>query len=320
MGEILVFCEKDETAFELLSKGSELKDSLNAKLAALILSKGSEESIGQYFSYGADKVYLAKQDVLADVHADIYAEAIAQLVNSYGIEVVLIGSTRAGKELAPRVAQKLGAGCITDAIDIRIKDGELLVDRYSLGGNTVASLVIKTPKKVVSAMPRAFERGERVTKQGEVVNISLDLKSPRLEVVERQEKKGESAPIEEAEILVCIGRGLSDSKDIPLIEALARAMKAEIGCTRPLTHDWQWFPESREVGLSGKKCKPRLCLSVGVSGQIQHTVGIRNSKVIAAINKDKNAPIFKIADYAVVADLYDVVPRLTEKIKSLSAR
>lgn len=318
MPEILVFCEKDETAFELLSKGRELKDSLNAKLAGVILGKGSEERTSQYFAYGADKVYLAKQDVLANIHADVYAEAIAQIVNSSAIELVLIGSTRAGKELAPRVAQKLGAGCVTDAIDIRVKDRELLVDRYSLGGNTVASVVIKTPKKVVSAMPRAFELGEKAAKQGEVVNTSLNLKSPRLRVMERQEKKGESAPIEEAETLVCIGRGLSDRKDIPLIEALARAMKAEIGCTRSLTHDWQWFPESREVGLSGKKCKPRLCLCIGISGQIQHTVGIRSSKVIAAINKDKNAPIFKIADYGIVGDLYDVVPRLTQRIQSLS--
>lgn len=112
-----------------------------------------------------------------------------------------------------------------------------------------------------------------------------------------------------------MGRGLGERKDVVLIETLAKALKAEIGCTRSLAYDWQWFSEEREVGLSGKKCKPRLCISIGISGQIQHTVGIRNSKIIVVINKDKNAPIFKIADYGIVGDLYQVVPKLIEKAR-----
>ncbi len=129
MREILVFSENDELAFELLSWGGKVKDSLNAKLAAAILGKGGQEKVADYFAYGADKVYLAKDASLTDFYADVYTEALCQIVNSYGSEVILIGSTRRGKELAPRVAQKLGAGYISTAIGIQVKDVDLLADR-----------------------------------------------------------------------------------------------------------------------------------------------------------------------------------------------
>ena len=318
MAGILVFSEKDDTAFELVSKGRQIKG--DGRLAALVLADASEEKAKQYFAYGADVVYMAKPDVSTHVDAHLCADAIARAIDTYGFGLVLIGSTRAGKEIAAMVAQRLGVGCVTDAIDINIRDGKLVVDRYSFGGSTVASLVVKTARQVISVMPRTFELAPKTAAQGEIVTFAPEVGTPKVKVVDRQEKKGESTPIEEAETLVCIGRGIADKKDIPMIEALTRSLKAEIGCTRPLTHEWMWFPESREVGLSGKKCKPSLCLSLGISGQIQHTVGIRTSKIIAAINKDKNAPIFKTADYGIVADLYDVVPKLTRKIIALAGK
>jgi electron transfer flavoprotein alpha subunit len=316
MAGILVFSENDDTALELVSKGKELKNSSGGKLAALVLGKPSAEKAALLFSYGAQTVYQAQQEVPADSTA--VAQAIAQAARTYSMDVILIGSTRIGKEVAAMVAQSLGAGCITDATDIRVKDGEMLIDRYTFGGSTVASANIKSAVKVIAVMPKTFALAPPTPSQGETVAFAPQLTPSGTKLLQTQEKLGESTPIEEAETLLCVGRGLSDKKDIPMIEAMAQAMKAEIGCTRPLTHDWQWFPESREVGLSGKKCKPTLCVSVGISGQIQHTVGIRNSRIIAAINKDKNAPIFKTADYGLVADLYDVVPRLTKKLQALS--
>ena len=316
MAGILAFSEKDDTLLELISKGKEIKG--GAKLAALLLSKATQERAKQCFSYGADTVYLATQDMPAGADAGAYANVIAETAENDGFDLILVGSTRSGKVIAGMLAQRLGAGCITDAIGIKEENGNLVADRYSLGGNTVASLVINTPKKVIAVMPRALQLGASVDVSGETITLSLTLAAATSNLVQRQEKQGESTPIEEAETLVCIGRGLAAQKDIPIIEEFARALKAEIGCTRPLTHDWQWFPESREVGLSGKKCKPSLCFSVGISGQIQHTVGIRTAKIIVAINKDKNAPIFKVVDYGIVGDLYDVVPRLTKKIQALS--
>lgn len=318
MSEILVFCEKDEVAFELLSRGRKLKESLNAKLSAAILGNGVEEKTKEYLAYGADRVYLSNEVLLADFYADVYAEALYQIVQDSEPELLLIGSTKRGKELAPRIAQKWGVGCVTNAINITVRDGELLIDRYTLGGNTVSSELIKTPKRVISVMPKAFELAEKESREGEVIEVALKLKAPRLRIVERRGKEGESVNLEEAETLVCVGRGLSKREDMALIETLAKTLNAEIGCTRPLSYDWQWLSEEREVGLSGKKCKPRLYLSIGISGQIQHTVGIRDSKIIVAINKDKNAPIFKMTDYGIVGDLYQVVPKLIEKIQSIS--
>jgi electron transfer flavoprotein alpha subunit len=319
MAGILVFCESYDTALELVSKGKELKSIVGGKLAALLVEKTNEEKVKQYFSYGADTVYQTTgSSAITDSLS--YAKVIAQTANSYNFDLVLVGSTRTGKEIAAITAQILGAGCITDATDLKLKDGNLLAERYLFGGSTVASVSINTPKKVIAIMPRAFPLAAPSGGSGETVSFTPEGISQKVTLVQRQEKQTDSTPIEEAESLVCIGRGLAKKEDITIIENLAKALKAEIGCTRPLTHDWQWLSENREVGLSGKKCKPALCVSIGISGQIQHTVGIRNSKVIVAINKDKNAPIFKTADYGIVADLYDVVPRLTKKFQVLTSK
>jgi electron transfer flavoprotein alpha subunit len=317
MPEILVFCEKDEIAFELLSWGSKVKESLNVKLAAAVLGTGAQKKAVDYFAYGADKVYWSENPLLTDFYAEVYADALCQIANTYRPEIILVGSTRRGKELAPRVAQKWDAGCITDAINAVIKDKEMVVSRYTLGGNTIFSEVLNTPKKVISVLPKTFELGTKEAKQGEAIEVSLTLKEPKGKIVERKTKQGDTVSLEDAQTLVCVGRGLNKKEDLAIVEGLAKTLQAEIGCTRPLSHDLQWLSEEREVGLSGKKCKPRLYLSIGVSGQIQHTVGIRDSKIIAAINKDKTAPIFEIADYGIVGDLYEVLPRLAEKIKGL---
>jgi electron transfer flavoprotein alpha subunit len=317
MAEILVFCEKDDVAFELVSKGKEFKDALGMGLAAALLGKDAAGKADDYFAYGVDKVYVSEDAALADFTAEAYAEALYQIAQKNGIEVLLLGSTKRGKELAPRVAQKLGAGCVTDANDVRVEDGQLVANRYALGGNTVSSGAIKTVQKVIAVMPKTFELGAKEAKQGEVVDAALDLKEPRTRIVERREKAGETVNLEEAEAVVCIGRGLEKKEDLGIVEELTKTLGAELGCTKSLCSDWEWLSEERLVGLSGKKVSSRLCVSVGISGQIQFTVGIRGARITVAINKDENAPIFAMSDYGIVGDLYDVLPRLTEKLKSL---
>jgi electron transfer flavoprotein alpha subunit len=187
------------------------------------------------------------------------------------------------------------------------------VRRYVLGGNTVATDVITTERQVIAVMPRTFE----ATKQSaasETVRVDLKLREPRVKIVERKTKAAATANIESAEALVVAGKGFAKQDDLALADALAKSLKGELGCTRTLAADFHWLGEERMVGISGKKCKPRLMVSVGVSGQIQHTVGILGSKVIVAINKDKAAPIFKVADYGIVGDLYQVLPKLMEKV------
>jgi electron transfer flavoprotein alpha subunit len=317
MTEIMIFSDKDDSAFELLSWGNKVKGALNAKLSAVLLGKGAKEKAADYFAYGADKVYWSENPAFSDFYADVYTDALAQIAAAHNPDVILIGSSRRGKELAARLAQKLNAGCITDATGIELQGQDLMVHRYTLGGNTISSEMLKTAKKVISVLPKAFEKATKTPGQGEAVEIAVTPKEPRVRIIEKKTKAGDVVSLEDAQTLVCIGRGLNKKEDMPMVENLAKVLNAEIGCTRPLSHEWQWLSEQREVGLSGKKCKPRLCVELGISGQIQHTVGVRDSKVIVAINKDKTAPIFEMADYGIIGDIYEVVPKLSEKLKTV---
>jgi electron transfer flavoprotein alpha subunit len=317
MAELMVFSEKSDLAFELISKGREFVASLNMGLAVALLGEKVDGEAEGYFAYGADRVYIGENPALAGFDAESYAEALYQIMQKNDAKILLIPSTKRGKELAPRVAQKFGAGCITDATGVERDDGNLLISRYALGGNTVATEVIKTGHKVITVMPKTFELGEKESKKGEIIRVDLNLRAPRVRIVERQEKVGEKVNLEEAEILVCIGRGLEKKEDLAMVEQLAKALGAEIGCTKSLCTDYQWLSEDRLVGLSGKKTNPRLVISIGISGQIQYTVGIRGARIVVSINKDKQAPIFTISDYGIVGNLYDVVPLLAEKLKSV---
>jgi electron transfer flavoprotein alpha subunit len=330
MSGMLIFSDKDQVAYELLSKSKELKAALwqprkenypkgsqGLPVTAVILGKGARERAAKYFAYGAENVYISEADAFNVFYTDVYADAICQIADTYGLNIIVMGSTRRGKDLAGRVAQKMEAGCATDIIDVELKGRDVMLHRYMLGGNTVTSELIKTPKKVFAVMPKAFALGEKQPPNGKIVEPDLKVKDSKYTLVERKEKVGESVNLEDAQTLVCVGRGLDKKEDLSIIEDLAKALKGEIGCSRPLSHEVRWLPEDREVGLSGKKCKPSLCFSVGISGQIQHTVGIRDSKIIAAINKDKNAPIFKMADYGIVGDLYEVIPKIVEEIGKL---
>lgn len=315
----LVFSEQDTVAFELLSKARELGTPFAVILSpSASLSVNSVEGLGKsnvddFAAYGAQKVFVGEDARLANFHADVYADALAQIVDASGATAVLLGSTKRGKELAGRLAQKLGCGAVTDASALDMVDGKLQAQRYALGGNTIATDVVTTERQVIAVLPKTFE----ATKQpasGETVRIDLKLREPRVKIVERKPKAAATANVDSAETLVVVGKGFAKPEDLALAAALAKSLKGEVGCTRTLAADYHWLGEDRMVGISGKKCKPRLMFSVGVSGQIQHTVGILGSKLIVAINKDKAAPIFKIADYGIVGDLYQVLPKLTERI------
>jgi len=317
MAELLIFSERDDLAFELISKGKEFSSALNMKLSVALLGDKIDAKASEYFAYGADRAYIAENPALANVNAESFAEALFQISQQNDVKILLLPSTKRGKELGPRVAQKLRAGCVTDATAVEVKDGNLHISRYSLGGNTVAVEMIKALHKVITVMPKTFELGAKEAKQGEIVKVNLNLKAPRAQIVERQEKVGEKVNLEDAEVLVCIGRGFEKKEDLGIVENLAKALGAEIGCTKSLCTDYQWFSEDRLVGLSGKKTGPRLVISIGISGQIQYTVGIRDARITVAINKDNQAPIFAMSDYGIVGNLYDVVPLLTERLKSL---
>jgi len=312
---VIVFSEADEGTFELLTEGRELSKLYNTQLSALVIGKKDEKGIEKFFEYGAEKVIHWPNENVRTFETDAYVHALFEITKQNGPDIILIRSSRLGKEVAGRVAQRLQAGCVTDAVGMTPKGSELVVDRYALGGNTISSEIIKTNKKVISVLPRVFE-AQPAPVIGKIERIDLEKPPERVELVELRKKIGESANIESAENLVCVGKGLASKDDLAMVNELCSLLKAELGCSRALSADYHWISEDRMVGISGKRCKPRLNVSIGISGQIQHTVGIMSAKIIVAINKDKEAPIFKIADYGVVGDLYQVVPKMIQKIKA----
>jgi len=295
-----------------LTKARELATGLGQPLYVALLGENAAWA-DDCFAHGAGKAFVGTDPALEVFQAATYAAALAQVVAQAQADVILMGATRRGRELAPRLAQKLSAGCVTDAVALAVQDGRLVVERRALGGNTVAANVFTSAQQVVSVMPKLFD-AEASGGSGETVSVELSLQPSGTRLVERRPKEAGAVNVEEAEILVCAGRGLNEESDMEMIQKLADALGGVVGCTRAISHEYHWLPEGQMIGLSGKVASPQLYLGVGISGQIQHTVGIMDSKLIVAINKDKNAPIFKMADYGVVGDLYEVLPRLLDRL------
>jgi electron transfer flavoprotein alpha subunit len=316
MSSVLVYSEREAVRLELLAGAGEIARARHLSVAVALLGPGSAERAEVYFAHGAEQVFVAEDPMLKEQQVDVCAQALAQIAMQAEAELVLIGSTRRGRALAPRLAQKLEAGSVTEALGLAVHEGRLLARRNSLGGNTVREVAITSPKAVIAVVPGTFEAAPAEAKvDGAVVRVTMALTASRARVVQHKKKQVGAANIEEAERVVCIGRGVEKREDLQIIEALVKALDGELAGTRPLAYEFGWIPEDRMIGISGKAVRPQLYVAVGLSGQIQHSASIRGSKVIVAINKDKNAPIFAMADYGLVGDLYDVVPRLTQALQ-----
>jgi electron transfer flavoprotein alpha subunit len=279
------------------------------------LGPGAGAAASELAAAGADTVYVSEDAAFEGWPADAVAAGLAQIAEQTGAAVVLVGSTRRGKETAPRLAQKLGAGCVTDVNDLVAEGGELVAGRYAFGGATVAREKVGTAVKVFAVMPKTFAAEGATPGAGTVETPTLDVKSS-VKVVDRRAKEGDHVNLDAAPLIVGVGRGFNAREDLGLADELAGALGAVVGCTKSLA-DFEWLGEDRVIGLSGAKTAPDLYLSVGISGQIQHTVGVAGAKLIAAVNKDKEAPIFAMADYGLVGDLYEVVPALVERLKGV---
>ena len=305
---IFVFSEDDETAFETLAIGRKIADAGNKELAAISFGGTGEEA---YIACGADRVYSGD----SEPHADSVVECISALLDQYKPDVLLIGGTRLGKEVAPRIAQRSGVGCATDCIDFSLEQGQLIVKRLVLGGRFIATQRFLRKPQIATVPPRKFEKKLDKARKGEIIKTSFKHTEPKVQVLEIKKKAAQELRIEEANIIVSAGRGLKKKEDLKLIEALAEVLGGAVGCSRSVAADLKWLTEEHWVGLSGHKVKPRLYIAIGISGQVQHIAGIRDSKTIIAINNDPNAPIFKECDYGMVGDLYEIVPKLIEVLK-----
>jgi electron transfer flavoprotein alpha subunit len=306
---VWVFSEVYDIACELIGKGRELADKMKTELSAVLIGSNVQDKAVDLAKYGADTVFVVDNPGLERFQAEAYLGILNSLAATYHPQILLIGSTRNGKPLAARLATRLKAGCIPDCTRLSVdENGRLVGERITYGGNAFAKITFKSGPQIATVPPRAFDKPEKTDRSGRTVNVDLQLESAKTEVIDIKPLAASNVRIEEAEFIVTGGRGLEKKDDIALLEDLARTIGGQVGFSRPLVEDRKWFTDW--IGLSGHKVKPKLYIAVGVSGVIQHVAGIRDSKIIVAINKDAEAPIFEIADYGVVGNLYDIVPAL----------
>jgi len=305
---ILVFSDDNETALGILGKGREIADSVKSEVGVISFGNGGEDA---FFAYGADRIY----SIDSQPFADRVVEVISNLNEQYRPEMILIGGTKPGKEVAARIAQRLGAGCVTDCIDLSIEGGHMAFKRLVLGGRFLAALRLLRKPQIATIPPGRFEKKAGKTARGEKIIIPFTPAGSKIQVMEIKKKAPQELNIEEADIIVSVGRGIKNKEDIGLIKSLADTLGGAVGCSRSIAADLKWLPEEHWVGLSGHRVKPRLYIAIGISGQVQHIAGIRDAKTIIAINNDPNAPIFKACDYGIVGDLYEIVPGLIEILK-----
>lgn len=319
MGEfqgVWVFSENADLMLEMLGKGSQLADELEVELTAVVIGHNVKDQANKIAEYGPSKVYLVDQPALRDFYVEPYTSVLSQLIQQHKPEILIIGSTKRGKDLAARLATRLETGCAPDCIELGIDEiGRLVMSRIVYGGNAIATEICRVKPQIATVQPRIFDKPEPKGKGGKIVEVDVELEKPRTEVIEVREIKAAKVKVEEAKAIVSGGRGVEKKEDFRILEELAKVLGGQIGNSRPLAEDRKWFTEW--IGLSGHKVKPTLYVACGISGVIQHVAGIRDSQIIVAINKDAEAPIFEIADYMVVGDLYEIVPALSNALRRL---
>jgi len=313
---VLVYSDDKKLTLELLSKGKELTKELGKKLTAVIIGKDGDALAKEYISHGADIVFIVETE-LEHFKAEEYAGFLEKIIKETNSETVLIGSNKNGKELASRLAGKLNTGCIIDCINLFIKNKKLTVERVVYSGNAISEQQFNSKPEIVTIPPKVFNPLQAdPNHKGEIVKKKFDAEKYNSKIMKIQEMKAGDVNVEEAEIIVSCGRGFKNKDDIKLVNELADALKGKtVGCSRPIAADLKWLSEDHWIGLSGHKVKPKLYIAAGISGQIQHIAGMRDSGIIVAINKDPEALIFKSADYGIVGDLYEVLPKLTNAVK-----
>lgn len=309
MAGILIYSDKNQLASELLTAARLIAKDTNMNVKALVLNNDAqaEELAGR----GAEVYQINHPEIqMADTAA--LAAALQQATEKLDSSIILLSSNRRGKELAGRLAQKLAAGSLSDVSGLQVSDGKIQCTRNALGGATLATQQIDTEKAVIALAARSYEAAAP-QEGGQVKELVIDGAAASVKLLETKSKTGDSADIQEAEILVVIGQGVEQS-ELPLAKNIAQKLGGEIACSKPIATDKKWLPEDRIVGLSGKKCKPQLAIILGVSGQVQFTVGIREASTIVAVNNDENAYMLQMADYAMVADAKQVLTELSKAL------
>ena len=306
--------------FELLGIGRQLADQLNVPLSGVLLGDGLGDGGRELVAYGADKVYQVDNPALADFTDEAYANILEDLVREHKPAIVLAGATAIGRSFIPLVATSLATGLTADCteLSIRPEDGMLLQTRPAFGGNIMATIECPyTRPQMATVRPRVMKAVEHdPARQGDVITYEPppERLESRVKVLRNVLEEQNQVNITEGDIIVAGGRGLEDEKGFELIKQLADALGGAVGASRAAV-DSEWIPYAHQVGQTGKTVNPKLYVACGISGAIQHVVGMQSSETIVAINKDPNAPVFDVATYGIVGDLFEVVPKLIEKLQ-----
>ncbi|HHU17818.1 MAG TPA: electron transfer flavoprotein subunit alpha/FixB family protein [Clostridiales bacterium] len=306
---------------ELIGKGKELINNLTGKkLNVIIIGYGVQNSAEKLLHYGVDKVLYVEHNLLKSFNTDYYVKAITDLIEDRKPEIVMMGSTYTMKDIGPRIAARLGTGLISDCTELEIdsSDGKLIQTKVSFGGNLLSSAICPNNRpQMVTVKPGVMnkaERSEEASGKIELVIPKLSENDTRLNLILKEVLEKKQVNLDKAKIVVSGGRGLKEAAGFDLIRELAEVLNGEVGASR-VPIEAGWIDSSHQVGQTGVTVKPDLYIACGISGAIQHQAGMYQSKYIVAINKDPNAPIFKICDYGIVGDLYEVIPQLIESIK-----
>ncbi|MDD5424819.1 MAG: electron transfer flavoprotein subunit alpha [Candidatus Omnitrophica bacterium] len=324
---VWVFAEQKKgkvqsVAYELLGKGRELANDLGTELAAVLVGDAISGQADELFWRGADKVYLVESPKLKDYQDEPYTNIIVELVKEFKPEILLYGATSIGRSLASRIAVKLYTGLTADCTGLAIdKEKRLLLQtRPAFGGNIMATILCENYRPQMSTVRHKVfkEAVADKSRKGQVIKKSYsdDTYDSRTRIAGVVEELTAMVNLTEADIIVSGGRGLGKAEGFKVIEELAKVLGGAVGASRSAV-DAEWIPYSHQVGQTGKTVCPKIYIACGISGQIQHLAGMSSSEIIIAVNKDPLAPIFSVATYGIVGDLYDVVPALTQKFKEI---
>jgi len=323
--DVLVFAEQKDgkvvaVSYELLGAGRRLADELGTKLLAVLFGAGESEA-EELVKWGADKVIVCSDPVLEKFNDDTYSEMLARVISEHKPSIVLAGATPAGRSFIPRVAAKLRTGLTADCTSLEIdRETKLLLQvRPAFGGNIMATILCPNYRpQMATVRPRVMKKGEyKADRAGEIVQVVLGNVQSRTKVLEFVKEVSEvSVNLHEADFIVAGGRGIGGEKGYKMLQELAEALGGAVGASRAAV-DEGWIPYSHQVGQTGKTVNPKIYIACGISGAVQHLVGMQSSDIIIAINKNPEAPIFNVATYGIVGDLFEIVPLLIRKMREI---
>lgn len=311
--------------YELLGKARELAKQLNRDVSCVLLGENIKDKTQELIERGADCIYLVEAPALANFLDEPYTRILCHLIRKYRPEIFLCGATSIGRALVSRVAVRLHTGLTADCtgLDIDAEEKILLQTRPAFGGNIMATIITKNHRPQMATVRHKVmkEAALNPSRKGKVIEESFDRSffTSRTKILDIVEEVSSTINITEADIIVSGGRGMRGPENFALLEELAVALGGAVGSSRAAV-DSGWMPYSHQVGQTGKTVCPKIYIACGISGQIQHLVGMQSSKIIVAINQDPHAPIFTVANYGIVGDLFQVVPLLTKKFKEVLKR